>query len=226
MSRISMNRAMTVFAALVLLVAIAAQTAPAKDTKAGVTTTMSLLAPATFAGNELKPGDYAVSADETHVTDLDERETGGRSTGAVERRNQQGEVLRVRESKQQNHRNPLRRQKQIRLHRRITITIADPADGGPAMRDCRPPFFAAHRAPSTAIDAALKRAAIFSFATLAAAVISVGLQMNSTTTTPAFDLPRTAQRARFAVFARAPCVPSQPCAFRARRRNSTNYFNY
>ena len=67
MSRISMNRAMTVFAALVLLVAIVAQTAPAKETKAGVTTTMSLLNPATFAGKELKPGDYAVSADETHV---------------------------------------------------------------------------------------------------------------------------------------------------------------
>jgi hypothetical protein len=63
----STNRAMTVFAALVLLVAIAAQTAPAKDTKAGVSTTMSLLAPATFAGHELKPGDYAVSADDTHV---------------------------------------------------------------------------------------------------------------------------------------------------------------
>jgi hypothetical protein len=63
----SMNRAMTVFAALVLLVAIAAQTAPAKDTKAGVSTTMSLLAPANFAGHELKPGDYAVSADDTHV---------------------------------------------------------------------------------------------------------------------------------------------------------------
>jgi hypothetical protein len=71
MSRISINRstnrAMTVFAALVLLVAIAARTAPAKDTKAGVSTTMSLLAPATFAGHELKPGDYAVSADDTHV---------------------------------------------------------------------------------------------------------------------------------------------------------------
>src|SRR5277367_826222 len=71
MSRISINRStnrvMTVFAALVLLVAIAAQTAPAKDTKAGVNTTMSLLNPATFAGKQLKPGDYAVSADETHV---------------------------------------------------------------------------------------------------------------------------------------------------------------
>jgi hypothetical protein len=68
MSRRSMNRVMTVFAALALLVAIAAQTAPAKDTKAGVSTTMSLLNPATFAGKELKPGDYAVSADETHVS--------------------------------------------------------------------------------------------------------------------------------------------------------------
>ncbi len=71
MSRISINRStnrvITVFAALVLLVAIAAQTAPAKDTKAGVNTTMSLLNPATFAGKQLKPGDYAVSADETHV---------------------------------------------------------------------------------------------------------------------------------------------------------------
>ncbi len=51
-----MNRAMTVFAALVLLVAIAAQTTPAKDTKAGVTTTMSLLNPASFAGKELQAG--------------------------------------------------------------------------------------------------------------------------------------------------------------------------
>ena len=71
MSRISvhrsMNRAMTVCAAL-LLVAIAATNAPAKDTKAGVSTTMSLLAPATFAGKQLQPGDYAVSADDTHVT--------------------------------------------------------------------------------------------------------------------------------------------------------------
>jgi hypothetical protein len=62
-----MNRAMTVFAALVLLVAVVAQTAPAKDTKPGVSTTMSLLVPASVAGHELKPGDYAVSADETHV---------------------------------------------------------------------------------------------------------------------------------------------------------------
>jgi len=59
---------MTVFAALLLLVAIAATDAPAKDTKAGVSTTMSLLAPATFAGKQLQPGDYAVSVDETHVT--------------------------------------------------------------------------------------------------------------------------------------------------------------
>ena len=64
-----MNRVMTVFAALLLLVAIAAQTAPAKDTKASVTTTtMSLLNPATVAGKQLQPGDYAVSVDETHVT--------------------------------------------------------------------------------------------------------------------------------------------------------------
>jgi hypothetical protein len=63
----SINRVMTVFAALVLLVAIAAQNAPAKDTKAGVSTVMSLLKPASFAGKELQPGDYAVSADETHV---------------------------------------------------------------------------------------------------------------------------------------------------------------
>ncbi len=67
MSRRSMNRVLTVFAALALLVAIAAPNAPAKDTKAGVNTVMSLLKPATFAGKELQPGDYAVSADETHV---------------------------------------------------------------------------------------------------------------------------------------------------------------
>ena len=63
-----MNRVMTVFAALLLLVAIAAQNAAAKDTKAGVNTTMSLLNPATVAGKQLQPGDYAVSVDETHVT--------------------------------------------------------------------------------------------------------------------------------------------------------------
>jgi hypothetical protein len=63
-----MNRAITVFAALVLLVAIAATNAPAKDTKAGINTTMSLLNPATVGGKQLQPGDYAVSADETHVT--------------------------------------------------------------------------------------------------------------------------------------------------------------
>ncbi|MGA7917560.1 MAG: hypothetical protein WCA00_20165 [Candidatus Acidiferrales bacterium] len=67
MSRHSMNQIFTILAALVLLVSITARTAPAKDTKAGVNTTMTLLSPTTIAGKDLKPGDYAVSADETHV---------------------------------------------------------------------------------------------------------------------------------------------------------------
>ena len=67
MSRRSMNQVWAVFAALALLLSVAAQAAPAKDTKAGVTETMSLLAPAQIAGKQLQPGDYAVSADETHV---------------------------------------------------------------------------------------------------------------------------------------------------------------
>jgi hypothetical protein len=67
MSRHSMKQIFTILAALVLLVSISAQTAPAKDTKAGVNTTMSLLNPTTLAGKDLKPGDYAVTVDETHV---------------------------------------------------------------------------------------------------------------------------------------------------------------
>jgi hypothetical protein len=67
MSRHSMKQIFTILAALVLLVSISAQIAPAKDTKAGVNTTMSLLNPTTLAGKNLKPGDYAVTADDTHV---------------------------------------------------------------------------------------------------------------------------------------------------------------
>ncbi len=67
MSRRSMNRVFAVVAALVLLVSVAAQTAPAKDTKPGLSATMSIQAPAWLAGKELKPGDYSVSADETTV---------------------------------------------------------------------------------------------------------------------------------------------------------------
>jgi hypothetical protein len=68
MSRRSMNRVFGVIAALALLLSVAAQTAPAKPTKASVTTTMSLLNPAQLAGKQLKPGDYAVTVDENHVT--------------------------------------------------------------------------------------------------------------------------------------------------------------
>lgn len=67
MSRHSMKQIFTILAALVLLVSISAQIAPAKDTKAGVNTTMSLLNPTTLAGKNLKPGDYAVTVDDTHV---------------------------------------------------------------------------------------------------------------------------------------------------------------
>ncbi|MFY9804783.1 MAG: hypothetical protein WA211_12510 [Candidatus Acidiferrales bacterium] len=67
MSRHSMQQIFTILAALVLMVSLTAQIAPAKDTKAGVNTTMSLLNPTTLAGKDLKPGDYAVTVDETHV---------------------------------------------------------------------------------------------------------------------------------------------------------------
>jgi hypothetical protein len=67
MSRHSMKQIFTILAALVVLVSISAQIAPAKDTKAGVNTTMSLLNPTTLAGKDLKPGDYAVTVDDTHV---------------------------------------------------------------------------------------------------------------------------------------------------------------
>jgi hypothetical protein len=67
MSRHSRKQIFTILAALVLLVSISAQMAPAKDTKAGVNTTMSLLNPTTLAGKDLKPGDYAVTVDDTHV---------------------------------------------------------------------------------------------------------------------------------------------------------------
>lgn len=67
MSRHPRKQTFTILAALVLLVSISAQIAPAKDTKAGVNTTMSLLNPTTLAGKDLKPGDYAVTVDESHV---------------------------------------------------------------------------------------------------------------------------------------------------------------
>lgn len=67
MSRHSMKQIFTILAALALLVSMSAQIAPAKDTKAGLSTTMSLLNPTTLAGKDLKPGDYAVTVDETHV---------------------------------------------------------------------------------------------------------------------------------------------------------------
>jgi hypothetical protein len=67
MSRHSMQQIFTVLAALVLMVSLTAQIAPAKDTKVGVNTTMTLLNPTTLAGKDLKPGDYAVTVDESHV---------------------------------------------------------------------------------------------------------------------------------------------------------------
>ncbi|MFZ3216472.1 MAG: hypothetical protein WA192_10470 [Candidatus Acidiferrales bacterium] len=67
MSRHAMNRVFGAVAALALLLSVAAQTAPAKETKVEIKTTMSLLNPAQFAGKDLKPGDYTVQVDETHV---------------------------------------------------------------------------------------------------------------------------------------------------------------
>jgi hypothetical protein len=67
MSRHSIKQIFTILAALVLMVSLTAQIAPAKDAKAGVSTTMSLLNPTTLAGKDLKPGDYSVTVDDTHV---------------------------------------------------------------------------------------------------------------------------------------------------------------
>jgi hypothetical protein len=67
MSRQTTKQIFTILAALVLLVSLTAPIAPAKNSKADVSTTMSLLNPTTLAGKDLKPGDYAVTVDETHV---------------------------------------------------------------------------------------------------------------------------------------------------------------
>jgi hypothetical protein len=62
-----MNQVVTLLAALVLMVAITAQVTPAKDSKAGVNATMTLVNPTTIAGKKLQPGDYEVTANESQV---------------------------------------------------------------------------------------------------------------------------------------------------------------
>jgi hypothetical protein len=71
MSRRKMNGVLTILAALTLALSIAAHAAPAKDAKSTVTpivkTELRLLSPATLGGTDLKPGEYSVTADDTHA---------------------------------------------------------------------------------------------------------------------------------------------------------------
>lgn len=67
MRRRSLNQVFAVCAAVMVLFSTFALSAPAKDTKAGVSVTMSLMNPSSLNGKELKAGDYSVSADETQV---------------------------------------------------------------------------------------------------------------------------------------------------------------
>jgi hypothetical protein len=67
MRRRSMNQVFSICAAVMFLFSVFALSAPAKDTKAGVSATMTLMGPTSLNGKELKAGDYSVSADETQV---------------------------------------------------------------------------------------------------------------------------------------------------------------
>ena len=71
MSRSKMNGVLTILAALALALSIASHATPAKDAKSTVTpivkTDLRLLSPATLGGTDLKPGEYSVTADDTHA---------------------------------------------------------------------------------------------------------------------------------------------------------------
>jgi hypothetical protein len=68
MSQSKMTRVSTVVAALVLVLSIGLQTLSAKDSKMGTSTTVSVQNSMWLAGQEIKPGDYTVSANETQLT--------------------------------------------------------------------------------------------------------------------------------------------------------------
>jgi hypothetical protein len=68
MSQSKMIRVSTLVAALVLVLSIGLQTLSAKDTKIGSSTTVTVQNSTWLAGQEIKPGDYTVSASDTQLT--------------------------------------------------------------------------------------------------------------------------------------------------------------
>jgi inosine/xanthosine triphosphate pyrophosphatase family protein len=66
-----MNGLLTILAALALALSIASHATAAKDAKSTVTpivkTDLRLLSPATLGGTDLKPGEYSVTANDTHA---------------------------------------------------------------------------------------------------------------------------------------------------------------
>ena len=71
MLRSKMNGVLTVLATLALVLSIASRTTSAKDAKSTVTpivkSDVKLLNSAKLGSSDLKPGDYSVTADDTHA---------------------------------------------------------------------------------------------------------------------------------------------------------------
>jgi hypothetical protein len=68
MSQSKMIRVSTFVAAWVLMLSMGLQTLSAKDTKLGSSTTVTVQNSTWLAGQEIKPGDYTVSASDTQLT--------------------------------------------------------------------------------------------------------------------------------------------------------------
>jgi hypothetical protein len=68
MSSFTKNFAVTLLAALALVIPASARDNGAKNSKSTVNATMDLVNPATIAGKQLKPGTYDVKADDSKVT--------------------------------------------------------------------------------------------------------------------------------------------------------------
>jgi len=68
MSRFTKNFAVTLLAALALVIPASARNNGAKDSKSTVSVTMDLVNNATIGGKQLKPGTYDVKADDSKVT--------------------------------------------------------------------------------------------------------------------------------------------------------------
>jgi hypothetical protein len=75
MSRRAMHLAITVLAALALVIPAAARENNGNKSKNSVSATMDLLNPATLGGKQLKPGTYEVKADDTTVKILKDGKT-------------------------------------------------------------------------------------------------------------------------------------------------------